>query len=75
MRDHFIKVHVVSQRPGNPIVEGYVNVDSIKFFNTASNEAIKIGASTFLEDSTGTIYIAESIEEIHEAIIIATKDI
>lgn len=64
----FIKVHIVTQRPGNPVSEGYVRAESIKFFHVAHEEVARIGGATNIEDGTGAFYVTESIEEVMDLI-------
>jgi hypothetical protein len=70
----FIEVHIVSQRPGNPVVRGFVRADDVKSFNVASDELAKIGAACTIDNLAGSLYVTESIDEIYEALNIALRD-
>lgn len=71
----FIKVHIVSQRPGNPVLEGWQNIEAIRSFYAAPEDAAKIGAASAVNDADGQMYVTESIDELSEAIIYAQRDI
>lgn len=70
----FIKLHIVSQKPGNPLLEAYLRADSIISINKSAEEFAKIGAATSIDNSLGTMYVSESVDEVHDLLEEALKE-
>jgi hypothetical protein len=69
----FVKVRLVSTRPGNPVIEAYFDVEKIVGWSEASPEHALIGAATVVDNSIGSFYIKESVEEFYELVKEALK--
>jgi len=75
MTTRTIGVHIVSQRPGNPILRFYVRADRIEMIGEAMEDYAKIGAASSIDTSTGTIYVTENIEDLHAALEESLKEL
>lgn len=65
--NRFIKVHSISNKPGNPVTDCYQSVDTIMGFAVATDELTKIGVSTVIDiRSDACLYVIEHIDDIVE---------
>jgi hypothetical protein len=65
----FIKVHIVTNNPGNPIVEYYQQVDHIWGFGEASAQHAAIGAAATIHlAGDSRMYVKESVDDIYNAL-------
>jgi hypothetical protein len=62
----FIKIHIITNKPGNEIHEYYQRVDLIVGFGEVPTEYIAIGACAAVDIPNGDrCYVKESVEEIY----------
>ncbi len=69
----FIKVRSILRKPGNPVVDCFMRVDSIVAIARADDEMIKVGAASSIDNNVGTIYVVDNLEEIMASIAAAEK--
>jgi hypothetical protein len=65
----FIEVHIVSTRPGNPVLRGYIKAESIHAFNVPPEETAKIGVGCSVDMPDGTMYVTKSVDEVFELLV------
>ncbi len=64
--DRFIKIHAVTNTPGNEVRDVYQLVDTINGFSVAPPEYAKIGAASVVDlHGDRFIYVTENIDEIY----------